>query len=172
MGAQRIIDIELDERSILRRGADIEQERRIAIFDLIENNRFALAGHDGPYRVVLRVEEGRLAVEVMDEGGAALETVRIGLARFRRPVRDYFQICESYFKAVRGDGGRGIEAIDMARRGLHNDGAELLKDCLAGRVEVDFDTARRLFTLLCVLHIKQSATAVDSHGPGLASRAG
>ena len=172
MAEPRIIDIQLDERSILKRNADIEQERRIAIFDLLEQNHFDARGHDGPFRVTLRVEEGRLAIELADSSGADLDTVRIGLARFRRPVRDYFAICDSYFKAVRGDGARGIEAIDMARRALHNEGAELLKECLADKVEVDFDTARRLFTLICVLHIKQSTTAVDSHGSSEAARTG
>ncbi|MEA3045626.1 MAG: hypothetical protein QOH47_3464 [Sphingomonadales bacterium] len=170
MGDPRIIDIQLDEHSILRRNADIEQERRIAIFDLLEGNRFDAAGHDGPFRVTLSVEDGRLAIALADESGAALDTIRIGLGRFRRPVRDYFAICDSYFKAVRGDGARGIEAIDMARRSLHNEGAELLRECLAGKAEVDFDTARRLFTLICVLHIKQPTTAVDSHGADHASR--
>ena len=154
MGDPRIIQIELDERSILRRNADIEQERRIAMFDLIEGNSFDVAGHDGPHRVLLQVEEGRLAIVLRDAGGAETGAIRMGLARFRRPIRDYFQICESYFRAVRGDGGKGIEAIDMARRALHNEGAELLQLCLAGKVEMDFDTARRLFTLICVLHIK------------------
>ena len=171
MADPRIIDIQLDERSILKRNPDIEQERRIAIFDLLEGNRFDVAGHDGPFRVMLRVEEGRLAIEVADAAGGG-ETIRLGLARFRRPVRDYFAICDSYFKAVRSDGRRGIEAIDMARRSLHNEGAELLRDCLAGKVEVDFDTARRLFTLICVLHIRQPTTAVDSHAAAPASTAG
>ena len=167
----RIIDIQLDERSILKRNPEIEQERRIAIFDLLEGNHFDVAGHDGPFRVTLSVEESRLVIEVADEGGGR-ETIRLGLARFRRPVRDYFAICDSYFKAVRGDGAKGIEAIDMARRSLHNEGAELLKECLAGKVEIDFDTARRLFTLICVLHIRQPTLAVDSPAPSLASRAG
>ena len=172
MAEPRIIDIQLDERSILRRNPDIEQERRIAIFDLLEKNHFDAVGHDGPFRVTLRVEEGRLAIALADPEGGELGTIRIGLARFRRPVRDYFSICDSYFKAVRGNGARGIEAIDMARRSLHNEGAELLRDCLAGKVEVDFDTARRLFTLICVLHIRQPTTAVDSPAPSPASRAG
>jgi uncharacterized protein (UPF0262 family) len=172
MGDPRIIDIQLDERSILRRNADIEQERRIAIFDLLEGNRFDVPGRDGPHRVTLRVEEGRLAIELMDEAGGVGETIRMGLARFRRPIRDYFSICDSYFKAVRSDGAKGIEAIDMARRGLHNDAADLLIECLDGKVAMDFDTARRLFTLICVLHIKQSTTAVDSHHAGHASHAG
>jgi uncharacterized protein (UPF0262 family) len=154
MGDPRIIAIDLDERSIIRRNEDIEQEKKVAIFDLLEGNRFALAGRDGPFRVVMRVEESRLAIDVQDEAGAGMETVRLGLARFRRPIRDYFHICESYFKAVRSADTRSIEAIDMARRGIHNEAAELLKDCLSPQVEVDFDTARRLFTLICVLHIK------------------
>jgi uncharacterized protein (UPF0262 family) len=172
MAEPHIIDIQLDERSILKRNSDIEQERRIAIFDLLETNHFDALGHNGPFRVTLRVEEGRLAIELAGAEGGELDTIRIGLARFRRPIRDYFAICDSYFKAVRGDGARGIEAIDMARRALHNEGAELLKDCLAGKVEVDFDTARRLFTLICVLHIKQSTTAIDSSGTAPASSAG
>jgi uncharacterized protein (UPF0262 family) len=171
MAAPRIIAIDLDERSILRRNADIEQERRIAIFDLLEANHFDVAGHDGPFRVKLHVEEGRLAIDVKDEADLPLDTIRMGLARFRRPIRDYFTICESYFKAVRADSPRGIEAIDMARRGLHNDAAELLKERLAGKVDVDFDTARRLFTLICVLHIKASTTAVDLAGGSHASHA-
>ena len=163
MADPRIIDIQLDERSILKRNPDIEQERRIAIFDLIERNSFAVAGHDGPYRVRLRVEEGRLAIELLGEDEAPADTIRMGLARFRRPIRDYFQICDSYFRAVRSSNPKGVEAIDMARRGIHNEAAELLQECLAGKVEMDFDTARRLFTLICVLHIKQSTTAVAPH---------
>jgi uncharacterized protein (UPF0262 family) len=166
MAEARIIDIELDERSILRRNADIEHERRVAIFDLLEGNSFDPSGHDGPFRVKLRVEENRLAIDLHDEAGAPLDTIRMGLGRFRRPIRDYFAICDSYFKAVRSDHPRGIEAIDMARRGLHNEGAELLQDCLDGKVAMDFDTARRLFTLICVLHIKQSTSTVGSHPPG------
>jgi uncharacterized protein (UPF0262 family) len=169
MADPRIIAIDLDERSILRRNEDIEQERRIAIFDLIEGNRFDVAGHDGPFRVLLRVEEGRLAIVLRDEAGEETHAIRMGLGRFRRPIRDYFAICESYFRAVRSNGAKGIEAIDMARRGLHNEAAELLQQCLEGKVEMDFDTARRLFTLICVLHLKQVTSAVDSHGHGPAS---
>ena len=154
MADPRIIDIELDEHTIIRRSDDIERERAVAIFDLLENNRFAPDGHDGPFRVRLRIEEGRLAIEIKDEDGAPLETVQLSLGRFRRPVRDYFAICESYFKAVRSDAPHGLETVDMARRGLHNEAAELLQECLKDRIEMDFDTARRLFTLLCVLHIK------------------
>lgn len=154
MGEPRIIDVELDEGTIIRRSAEIEQEKRVAVFDLLEGNFFQPAGHDGPFRILLRVEDDRLAIDLRDADGQALDTVRLGLARFRRPIRDYFAICESYFKALRSDSPRGIEPIDMARRGLHNEAAELLQECLKGKIEMDFDTARRLFTLICVLHIR------------------
>ncbi|MGZ8998762.1 MAG: UPF0262 family protein [Allosphingosinicella sp.] len=150
----RIIHVELDERTIIRRNDDIERERKVAIFDLLEENMFSPEGHDGPFRIMLRVEDNRLAIDLSDEAGNPLETIRLGLARFRRLIRDYFAICDSYFKAVRSDGAKGIEPIDMARRSVHNDAAELLRECLADRIEMDFDTARRLFTLICVLHIK------------------
>ena len=154
MADPRIIDVELDERTIIRRSEDIERERRVAIFDLLEANSFRPAGHDGPFRILLRIEDNRLAIDLRDEAGGPLETIRLGLARFKRPVRDYFAICESYFKAVRSDSPKGLETIDMARRALHNEAAELLQESLAGKIEMDFDTARRLFTLICVLHIK------------------
>jgi uncharacterized protein (UPF0262 family) len=158
MSDPRIIDVALDERTILWRSADIEQERRIAIYDLVEDNYFEpqrLAAADpGPYRVKLRVEEGRLAIDIANEGDVHLETLVLGLARLRRPIRDYFAICDSYYQAIRSATPQQIETIDMARRGIHNQAAELLKERLEGKVEIDFDTARRLFTLICVLHIK------------------
>ncbi|MGZ8420738.1 MAG: UPF0262 family protein, partial [Allosphingosinicella sp.] len=121
----RIIHVELDERTIIRRNDDIERERKVAIFDLLEENMFSPEGHDGPFRIMLRVEDNRLAIDLSDEAGNPLETIRLGLARFRRLIRDYFAICDSYFKAVRSDGAKGIEPIDMARRSVHNDAAEL-----------------------------------------------
>ena len=159
MADPRIIDIELDERTILWRSADIEQERRIAIFDLIEDNRFApqrehADGYAGPYRVKLGVEEGRLAIHIARADGTHLETLVLGLARFRRPIRDYFAICDSYFQAIRQATPAQIETVDMARRGIHNEAAALLRERLDGKIDIDFDTARRLFTLICVLHIK------------------
>jgi uncharacterized protein (UPF0262 family) len=155
----RIIAIDLDEHTILWRSADVEQERRIAIFDLLEGNRFAPQreqpdGYAGPYRIKLRVEEGRLAIDMSREDGLHLETLVLGLGRFRRPIKDYFAICDSYYQAIRQATPQQIETIDMARRGIHNEAAELLKERLAGKIDVDFDTARRLFTLICVLHIK------------------
>ena len=154
MAEQRIIDVRLDERTIIRRNEDVEQEKRIAIFDLLEGNHFAPAGLDGPFRVLLRVEDNRLAIDVADEADRPLDTIRLGLARFRRLIRDYFAICDSYYKAVRAATSQQIETIDMARRALHNDAAEQLIERLKAHVEVDFDTARRLFTLICVLHIR------------------
>lgn len=159
MADPRIIDIELDQRTIIWRNADVEQERRIAIFDLLEENHFApqrehADGYAGPYKVRLGVEEGRLVIDIGREDGTPLETIVLGLARFRRPIKDYFAICDSYYQAIRAATPQQIETIDMARRGIHNDAAEILKERLDGKIEVDFDTARRLFTLLCVLHIK------------------
>ena len=159
MADARISHIELDEATILWRNADIEQERRIAIFDLIEENSFKPlrafeAGHAGPYRLRLSVVDGRLVLDVSSENGTLLESLILGLGRFRRPIRDYFAICDSYYQAIRKASAAEIETIDMARRGIHNEAAELLKERLDGKIDVDFDTARRLFTLLCVLHIK------------------
>lgn len=156
---QRIIAVELDEGSIMWRNADVEQERRVAIFDLIEDNHFAPQrehgdGYAGPYRLLLRVEEGRLVFDVGREDGSPLESVILGLGRFRRPIRDYFAICDSYYQAIRTATAQQIETVDMARRGLHNEAAEMLIERLDGKIAVDFDTARRLFTLICVLHIK------------------
>ncbi len=159
MADPRISHIELDEATILWRSADIEQERRIAIFDLIEENRFrplrtVAAGHLGPYRLRLAVSDGRLVMDIADEAQQPLETLILGLGRFRRPVRDYFAICDSYFQAIRKATAQEIETIDMARRGIHNEAAEMLLERLDGKVETDFVTARRLFTLICVLHIR------------------
>ncbi len=155
----RIAHIALDEDTILWRNPDVEQERRVAIYDLIEENRFkplraAAAGHDGPYHLTLAVRDGRLALAIADSGGETLETLLLGLARFRRPVREYFAICDSYYQAIRKATAAEIETIDMARRAIHNDAAELLLERLDGKVETDHATARRLFTLICVLHIK------------------
>ncbi|MDY7097093.1 MAG: UPF0262 family protein [Pseudomonadota bacterium] len=157
--SQRIAHISLDEATILWRNADVEQERRVAIYDLIEENAFkpvksAEKGASGPYRLHLAVRDGRLAMDVSDAEGELLETLLIGLARFRRPIREYFAICDSYYQAIRKATPAEIETIDMARRGIHNNAAELLLERLEGKVETDFPTARRLFTLICVLHIK------------------
>ena len=155
----RIIDVELDERSLGWRSADVDQERRIAIFDLIEGNHFApqrvhADGYAGPYRLKLESEEGRLGLHLYREDGGHLETLVLALGRFRRPIKDYFAVCDSYYQAIRQATPQQIETVDMARRGLHNEAAEMLMERLAGKIDVDFDTARRLFTLICVLHIR------------------
>ncbi len=159
MSNSRIIDIELDEATILWRNADIEQERRIAIYDLIEDNLFKPlrswnAGFTGPYCLKLAVNDGRLAMDIADEQRNQLESLVLGLGRFRRPIREYFAICESYYQAIRKATAQEIETIDMARRGVHDQAAELLVERLDGKIETDFPTARRLFTLICVLHIR------------------
>lgn len=159
MTDHRIIDVRLDERTILWRNADVEQERRVAIFDLLEGNSFKPlgelpGGYAGPYKLLLGVEEGRLSMAIAAADDAPLDTLVLPLSPFRRIVRDYFAICDSYYKAIRAATPSQIETVDMARRAIHNDAAELLIERLAGKVEVDFDTARRLFTLICVLHIR------------------
>jgi len=161
MADPRIIDISLDQQSIIWRNADVEQERRIAIFDLLEENYFEPVRHQhadgyaGPYKVRLSTQEGRLVIEIQRQDGSPLEAIILGLARFRRPIREYFAICDSYFQAIRNASPQQIETIDMARRGIHNQAAETLMERLDGKIKLDFDTARRLFTLICVLHIKQ-----------------
>ncbi|MBB3940525.1 uncharacterized protein (UPF0262 family) [Novosphingobium fluoreni] len=155
----RISHIELDDATILWRNSDIEQERQVAMFDLIEDNTFKPirsfeAGHHGPYRLRLSVRDGRLVMEVSGAAGEELESLILGMARFRRPIRDYFAVCESYYQAIRKATPLEIETIDMARRGIHNQAAELLLERLEGKIDTDFPTARRLFTLICVLHIR------------------
>lgn len=158
-GDHRIAHVALDEETIIWRNADVEQERRVAIYDLIEENSFRPLraiekGANGPYRLTLAVVDGRLSMAIADIEGNLLEQLLIGLARFRRPIREYFAICDSYYQAIRKATPAEIETIDMARRGIHNRAAELLLERLEGKVETDFATARRLFTLICVLHIK------------------
>jgi uncharacterized protein (UPF0262 family) len=151
----RIAKIDLDEKLILRHSADVEHERRVAIFDLLEENYFHPAGSDGgPYNVVLGVEENRLSFDIKKSDGSHFGKVVFSLTPLRKIVKDYFMVCESYYNAIKTATSQQIEAIDMGRRSLHNEGSELLKKCLEGKIDVDFDTARRLFTLICVLHIK------------------
>jgi uncharacterized protein (UPF0262 family) len=155
MSTQRIVKIDLDERSVVRRNADIEHERAVAIFDLLEENQFVpTAGHEGPFHLQIGLEEGRLIVEIRDTAARQLDRFAVALQPFRGIMRDYFLICESYYSAIRTASPSKIEAIDVGRRSLHNEGSELLRDQLAGKVDIDLDTARRLFTLVCVLHIR------------------
>jgi uncharacterized protein (UPF0262 family) len=147
--------IVLDERSIVRRTREIEQERDIAIYDLLESNSFTPEGSPGgPYRLVLGIEENRLTFDIQLEDCQPHGKIMLSLTPFRRVIKDYFLICESYFKAIRNAPPSQIEALDMGRRGLHDEGSTLLRERLKGKIEVDHDTARRLFTLICVLHLK------------------
>ena len=152
---QKLSNITLDESSVVRRSPDVEHERAVAIFDLLEENYFAPVGdYNGPYHLHLGIAENRLRFEIQNDGGTLLGTVVLALSPFRRIVKDYFTVCETYFEAIKSASPSKIEAIDMGRRGLHNEGSQLLRDRLDGKIEIDFDTARRLFTLICVLHIR------------------
>jgi uncharacterized protein (UPF0262 family) len=154
-GQARIVDIRLDAASIVRWNREIEHERQVAVFDLLERNSFELVDRfAGPYRVALSLRESNLIFTVADEPGEQRCEVTLSMRPFRRLIKDYFLICESYFQAIRSATPSRIEAIDMGRRGLHNEGAEKLEGVLADRIRVDAETARRLFTLVCVLHIR------------------
>lgn len=152
---QRIAKITLDEKTVVRRNADIEHERAVAIFDLLEENSFApVAGYDGPFHLDLGIEDSRLVLDIRGTDEVSRERIVLSLVPFRGIVKDYFLICESYFAAIKRASTMQIEAIDMGRRGLHNEGSELLRERLADKVALDLNTARRLFTLVCVLHIR------------------
>ncbi|WP_334129894.1 UPF0262 family protein [Sneathiella sp.] len=157
MSTQRIVKIALDEKSVVRRNADIEHERKVAIFDILEQNHFAVVGHEesGPYSLHLSIEDNRLVFDIRSEDDETeLARVPLPVISFRRIIKDYFHVCESYFDAIKTGSPSKIEAIDMGRRGLHNEGSELLKERISDKVDTDFDTARRLFTLMCILHIR------------------
>ena len=155
MGGQKLVAISLDEATVVRRNADIEHERRVAIFDLLEENSFHPVGdHAGPYHLHLGIEENRLVFAIHDAADVLLGKVILALSPFRNLIKEYFMVCESYYEAIKTASPARIEAIDMGRRGLHNQGSTLLIERLAGKIEIDFDTARRLFTLVCVLLIK------------------
>src|ERR1700752_644760 len=152
---QRLVKVTLDEGSIGRSSPDIKHEPGVGIYDLLEDNTFAPVDHDGgPYVLQLSIAENRLVFDIRGEDGAPVMAHLFSLTPLRRIVKDYFMICDSYYKAIRTSTPSQIEAIDMGRRGLHNEGSELLMDRLKEKIAVDFDTARRLFTLICVLHWK------------------
>jgi uncharacterized protein (UPF0262 family) len=159
MSTSRIAVITLDEATIRTRGEDVEREREAALRDLAEDSAFtplsaSEAGHAGPWALDLSVFDGRLRIGLRDGAGADAGTVTLGLTRFRRVVREYFAICDSYYKALRQASARELETLDMARRAIHDRGARQLVEALDGKVDTDFATARRLFTLICVLHIR------------------
>ncbi|MCO5134029.1 MAG: UPF0262 family protein [Phyllobacteriaceae bacterium] len=149
----RLVDVVLDSDSFGRATPDVEHERAVAIFDLIEENSFRPEGDTGgPYKLTLSLAENRLVFNIMREDGSPVIVHMLSLTPFKRVIKDYFMICESYYEAIRTSSPAQIEAIDMGRRGLHNEGSQTLQERLKGKIEVDFDTARRLFTLICVLH--------------------
>jgi uncharacterized protein (UPF0262 family) len=151
----RLVAVTLDESSIGSSNRDIEHERAVAIYDLLEENSFAPVGHDdGPYALTLGITENRLVLDIRRENGKPVIAHLLSLSPFKRIVKDYFLICDSYYAAIRTATPDRIEAIDMGRRGLHDEGSRILQDAIKSKVQVDFDTARRLFTLLCVLHWK------------------
>lgn len=149
----RLVEVTLDEASIRRATPDIDHERKVAIFDLLDENYFELAeGADGPYCLNLSLAENRLVFAIANENRQPVTTFMLSLSPFRRLVKDYFLVCESYYDAIKTAPPSRIEALDMGRRGLHDEGSRLLVERLKGKIEVDFPTARRLFTLVCVLH--------------------
>ena len=151
----RLCAVKLDEASIGRSNADVEHERSVAIYDLLEDNVFSPVAHDGgPYALFIGMSDNRLVFDIKLEDGSPVITHLLSLSPFRKLVKDYFLVCESYYQAIRTASPAQIEAIDMGRRGLHNEGSQLLLDRLEGKVQLDFDTARRLFTLVCALHWK------------------
>lgn len=152
---QRIAEIFLDERSVVSRSAQVDHERKVAIYDLLEKNQFKLVGDfTGPYLLHLAIIENRLIFDVRDTKNKELVRFTQPLSPLRSIVKDYFTVCDSYFNAIKVSSPSQIEAIDMGRRGLHNEGADILKERLAIKVKIDTVTARRLFTLICVLHIR------------------
>ena len=154
-GKQHLAAVNLDEASIGRSNPDVEHERAVAIFDLVEQNVFAPAGQgEGPFVLNLSIDDNRLVFDIRREDGSAVVAHLLSLTPLRRVVKDYYMICDSYYQAIRTATPDKIEAIDMGRRGIHNEGSDILRERLAGKVEIDTDTARRLFTLICVLHWK------------------
>ncbi|WP_371348893.1 UPF0262 family protein [Ancylobacter sp. IITR112] len=153
---RRLSAVTLDGASIGRSNVDVEHERAVAIYDLIAENSFAPLGDTapGPYRLAIGLNEGRLVLDVTREDGSPVVQHHLSLSPLRRVVRDYFLVCESYYSAIRTASPSQIEAIDMGRRGLHNEASELLRERLKDKIALDFGTARRLFTLVCALHWK------------------
>jgi uncharacterized protein (UPF0262 family) len=155
-----IVAVTLDEESIGRSGPDIEHERAVAIYDLIEKNLFAPDGaEEGPFTLHIAITGNRLMFDIRREDGTPVVAHLLSLTPFRRIVKDYFMICDSYYQAIRTATPDRIEAIDMGRRGIHDEGSRTLQERLKGKVRVDFETARRLFTLISVLHWKGQESA-------------
>ena len=150
-----ITSIKLEEKKVIRRSAQVEHERKVAIFDLLEDNSFSpQVKVEGPFKLRLRIEDNRLIFDVRDNDDKPVDTLALPISGFRKIIKDYFLICDSYFEAIKKKAPSQIEAIDMARRGLHDEGADVLQSRMADHVKMDQQTARRLFTLICVLHIR------------------
>jgi uncharacterized protein (UPF0262 family) len=149
----KLVNVNLDATLSRTFSADVDHERKVAIYDLLESNTFKVEGKDsGPYALNLSIDGTRLVFDITDKSGETCAVIGLALSPLRRIVRDYYGICESYYQAIRTATPSQIETIDMARRGLHNEGSDILKERLEGKITVDTDTARRLFTLVCVLH--------------------
>ncbi len=154
-GLYKIVQIDLDERSLAPATADIEHERKVAIYDLLEENFFKPSGAgEGPFELYLSNVERRLVFDVRRQGGDALGQVHLSMTPFRKIIKDYFMLCESYYDAIRTAAPSQIETIDMARRGMHNEGSDILRERLEDKIELDMNTARRLFTLICSFHMR------------------
>ena len=152
---QRLVAVTLDEATIGRSNADIEHERQVAIYDLLEQNSFQPSGHaDGPYALHLSITGNRLVFDIRTEDGTPVVAHLLSLSPLRRIVKDSYTVCDSYYQAIRTATPDKIEALDMGRRSIHNDGSRILMERLEDKVNIDIDTARRLFTLICVLHWK------------------
>ena len=156
----RLVHIDIDDSALPPPTPEIEQERKVAVLDLLEDNTFALPDRegrevpDGPYRLLLAIRDRRLVFDLQTETEEPAAAFHLSLGPFRQVVKDYFQICEAYFDAVKRLPASQIEAIDMGRGGIHDEGSNLLLERLEGKVITDHETARRLFTLICVLHFK------------------
>lgn len=151
----RIVRIDLDERSLARATADIEHERKIAVYDILEENCFEpLGAGAGPFELALSIIERRLVLDIKREGGEPLGQIHLSMTPFRKIIKDYFMLCESYYDAIRNAAPAQIETVDMARRAMHNEGSEILRDRLRDKIRLDENTARRLFTLICSFHLR------------------
>ena len=152
---RRLVHVALDEDPRIRLSPEIRHERAVAIFDRLAENHFALVGADrGPYRLHIAIQENRLVFDVRSADDQTIERVRLPLTPLRTVIRDYFRICDAYYEAIRNATPSRIEAIDVGRRAVHDDGASILRERLASRIEMDENTCRRLFTLICVLHVR------------------
>jgi uncharacterized protein (UPF0262 family) len=152
---KRLIKIALEEDTAIRRSSEVEHERAVAVFDLLADNVFDLVGAAvGPYCLLIGIRESRLVLDIRDRDESPIEEIILPLSPLRSLIRDYFRICDAYYEAIKTASPSRIEAIDMGRRGIHNEGAEILQRRLASKVEMDMQTSRRLFTLICVLHVR------------------